>query len=168
MVRPSIRPEMMQIPVIGGHAGATILPLFSQTRVYDQRKKLEDEPLTKEEIEKLTDRVMKGGEEVVNAKGTGSATLSMAQAGAYFTRKVLDGLTGLSSVQCAYVASNVCKDKDVTYFASPVTLGKLGVEEIHEVSALSLTEFEQQKYDAFIPELKDQIKKGTEFGKNFS
>ena len=55
------------MPVVGGHAGVTILPLFSQaTPIKDLGAKLEA----------LTTRTQDGGTEVVQAKaGKGSATL---------------------------------------------------------------------------------------------
>jgi malate dehydrogenase len=61
----------VNVPVVGGHAGITILPLFSQASPKVQ--------LTDDEIEALTKRTQDGGTEVVQAKaGKGSATLSMA------------------------------------------------------------------------------------------
>src|SRR5450432_1852018 len=67
-------PQSITIPVIGGHSGETIVPLFSQAK-----------PAVKIPSEKLADlvkRVQFGGDEVVKAKdGAGSATLSMAYAG---------------------------------------------------------------------------------------
>ncbi|KAI3466063.1 hypothetical protein Pfo_022726 [Paulownia fortunei] len=66
----------VNVPVVGGHAGITILPLFSQAT---PKANLSDE-----EIKALTKRTQDGGTEVVEAKaGKGSATLSMAYAGAY-------------------------------------------------------------------------------------
>lgn len=57
----------VEVPVVGGHAGVTILPLFSQaTPIKDLGSKLEA----------LTTRTQDGGTEVVQAKaGKGSATL---------------------------------------------------------------------------------------------
>lgn len=57
----------VEVPVVGGHAGVTILPLFSQaTPIKDLGAKLEA----------LTTRTQDGGTEVVTAKaGKGSATL---------------------------------------------------------------------------------------------
>ena len=53
--------------MIGGHAGITILPLFSQIPGLN---------LSEKEIEALTVRTQFGGDEVVKAKaGAGSATL---------------------------------------------------------------------------------------------
>lgn len=67
-------PSSLTIPVIGGHSGETIVPLFSQAK-----------PAFKIDADKmaaLVNRVQFGGDEVVKAKdGAGSATLSMAYAG---------------------------------------------------------------------------------------
>ncbi|MCI45180.1 malate dehydrogenase mitochondrial-like, partial [Trifolium medium] len=61
----------VNVPVIGGHAGVTILPLFSQAT---PQANLDDDV-----IKALTTRTQDGGTEVVTAKaGKGSATLSMA------------------------------------------------------------------------------------------
>jgi malate dehydrogenase len=67
-------PSDTTIPVVGGHSGETIVPLFSQAKpsVTIPADKLAD----------LVKRVQFGGDEVVKAKdGAGSATLSMAYAG---------------------------------------------------------------------------------------
>jgi malate dehydrogenase len=62
------------IPVVGGHSGKTIIPLFSQAS-----PKVE---VPEGDLDALTFRVQFGGDEVVKAKdGAGSATLSMAYAG---------------------------------------------------------------------------------------
>jgi malate dehydrogenase len=59
----------VNVPVIGGHAGTTILPLLSQVK----GAKFSDA-----DIAALTHRIQFGGDEVVKAKdGAGSATLSM-------------------------------------------------------------------------------------------
>merc|ERR1712125_259356 len=63
-------PSTIDVPVIGGHAGVTIMPVFSQ----DKTAKTIDA----EKIADLDKRVQDAGTEVVNAKnGKGSATLSM-------------------------------------------------------------------------------------------
>ena len=54
----------VDVPVVGGHAGTTILPLFSQAKHSGQAKK----QLSPEEIEALTKRTQDGGTEVVQAK----------------------------------------------------------------------------------------------------
>merc|ERR1719162_535591 len=63
-------PKDVDVTVIGGHAGITILPLLSQV----PGAKLSDA-----DRDALTHRIQFGGDEVVKAKaGSGSATLSMA------------------------------------------------------------------------------------------
>lgn len=67
-------PQKLTVPVIGGHSGATIVPLFSQA---SPAVKIPDD-----KYDNLVNRVQFGGDEVVKAKdGAGSATLSMAYAG---------------------------------------------------------------------------------------
>jgi malate dehydrogenase len=140
------------VPVIGGHAGITIIPLLSQVT-----------PSTKfseEEIKKLTPRIQDAGTEVVNAKaGAGSATLSMALAGARFANALVRGLKGDKNVQCAYVESDAVKG--VEFFSTPVELGPNGVEKILGVG--KVTSYEQSMIDAAVPELKKNIQKGVQF-----
>jgi malate dehydrogenase len=102
------------VPVIGGHSGNTIIPLLSQVSPSVQ--------FSKEELDALTKRIQNAGTEVVEAKaGAGSATLSMAYAGARFTFSVLQALAGKQGVvECAYVAS---EGLETSYFATPLLLG---------------------------------------------
>merc|ERR1712203_692733 len=77
-------PNFINIPVIGGHAGETILPLFSQDKIGNT--------LEAEKIPDMDKKVQDAGTVVVNAKnGKGSATLSMAYAGARLGKSVLAG-----------------------------------------------------------------------------
>ncbi|KAL9160293.1 hypothetical protein ABFS82_08G189600 [Erythranthe guttata] len=142
----------VNVPVIGGHAGVTILPLFSQAT---PKANLSDEY-----IKALTQRTQDGGTEVVEAKaGKGSATLSMAYAGAIFADACLKGLNGVPDVvECTFVQSTVT---ELPFFASKVRLGKNGVEEVLGLGTLS--DFEQQGLEALKPELKSSIEKGIAF-----
>merc|ERR1712032_1741701 len=89
-----------KIPVIGGHAGKTILPLFSQDPA--------GASIDAGKIPDLDVKVQDAGTEVVKAKnGKGSATLSMAYAGARLGRAVLSGLAGVPATECAHVESSV-------------------------------------------------------------
>merc|ERR1719453_924520 len=89
-----------EVPVIGGHAGKTILALFSQDEAAAT--------IPEAEIPELDARVQDAGTEVVKAKnGKGSATLSMAYAGARLASAVLSGLNGEETSECAYVESSV-------------------------------------------------------------
>merc|ERR1711881_633740 len=112
----------INIPVVCGHAGTTILPLFSQDAA--GRK------IPADKLVALDKRVQDAGTEVVNAKGgKGSATLSMAYAGARFGSAILQGLAGQETVECAYVQSNVVDG--MSYFSSKVTFGTNGVQTVH-------------------------------------
>merc|ERR1711904_131684 len=134
------------VPVVGGHAGTTIVPLLSQA-----------EPsvsFSDAERDALTHRIAFGGDEVVKAKaGAGSATLSMAYTGAQFADRVMAGLAGESGVvECTFVESTVT---EAPFFASKVTLGKEGVETIHGIG--SVTAYEQKLIDDMMPDLVAQI-----------
>ena len=144
-------PSAIDVPVIGGHAGITILPLFSQVPGYTPGA---------EELDAITHRTQFGGDEVVQAKaGAGSATLSMAYAGYLFTDKVLQAMNGADDiVQCAYVASDVT---DASFFSSPCKFGPEGVEEVRGFGAIS--EYEEGWLNKMLPDLKAQIQKGIDF-----
>merc|ERR1712176_633029 len=138
------------VPVIGGHAGTTIVPLLSQA-----------EPkvtFTTEERDALTHRIMFGGDEVVKAKaGAGSATLSMAYTGAMFADRVMAGLQGEKDVvECTFVEQTVVPE--ARFFALPVTLGKEGVETIHSYGTVN--DYEQKLIADMMPDLVAQAEKG--------
>ncbi|KAF8025904.1 hypothetical protein BT93_F2661 [Corymbia citriodora subsp. variegata] len=144
--------EDVIVPVVGGHAGITILPLFSQA--------VPKANLADEDIKALTKRTQDGGTEVVEAKaGKGSATLSMAYAGALFADACLKGLNGVPDVvECSFVQSSIT---ELPFFASKVKLGKNGVEEVFELGPMS--DYEKQGLESLIPELKSSIEKGIKF-----
>lgn len=110
-------PAESPITVIGGHSGVTIVPLLSQSKY--------GKAIAGETYEKLVHRIQFGGDEVVKAKdGAGSATLSMAYAGAKFTNALLRGLNGEKGVVTpTFVKSDLYADKGVDFFASNVELG---------------------------------------------
>lgn len=143
----------VNVPVVGGHAGITILPLFSQATPSTNS-------LSHDDIKALTKRTQDGGTEVVEAKaGKGSATLSMAYAGAVFADACLKGLTGVPDVvECTFVQSAIT---ELPFFASKVKLGKNGVEEVLGLGALS--DFEKEGLESLKPELKASIEKGIKF-----
>ncbi|WFD02660.1 malate dehydrogenase [Malassezia obtusa] len=154
------------VPVVGGHSGVTIVPLLSQTQPNfsaDQKQ-----------IEEITEHIQFGGDEVVKAKNnTGSATLSMAYAGARFAFAVINAINGKSSElpEFSYVDLNADAQgaKAVTdvigsntaFFSVPLTLGKNGVEKIHPLGQLS--EFEGAAIKKAVESLNDNIAKGVSF-----
>ena len=140
----------VEVPVIGGHSGTTILPLLSQ---------VEGVTFTDEEVAALTPRIQNAGTEVVNAKaGGGSATLSMGAAAARFCMSLVKGLQGEDVVDYAYIEG---AGEDAQFFAQPVRLGVNGVKEILSYGALSAFE-EKAKVD-MLDTLKADIKEGIDF-----
>ncbi|XP_009778649.1 malate dehydrogenase, chloroplastic isoform X1 [Nicotiana tabacum] len=152
--KKSLRLIDVDVPVVGGHAGITILPLLSKTKP--------STTFTDEEVQELTVRIQNAGTEVVEAKaGAGSATLSMAYAAARFVESSLRALDGDSDVyECAFVQSDLT---ELPFFASRVKLGKNGVEALIPSDLQGLTEYEQKALDALKPELKSSIEKGIGF-----
>jgi len=150
-------PAHVSCPVIGGHAGITIIPVISQCT---PAVSFEDDVL-----KPLTARIQDAGTEVVKAKaGAGSATLSMAYAGARFAFSMIKALNGeVGIVECAYVRSSVTEAK---YFSTPLLLGKNGLEQ--NLALGTLSDFEAQLLKDAVPELKASIKKGEDFVANMA
>lgn len=119
--------------------------------------------LSQDQIKALTERIQEAGTEVVKAKaGAGSATLSMAYAGARFALALVRALKGDPNVvECSYVRSDITA---ATYFATPLKLGKNGIEK--NLGLPKLNAYEQSLLEAAIPELQKNIKKGEDFVKN--
>merc|ERR1711920_189181 len=144
--------DKVEVPVIGGHAGTTILPLFSQDEAAAR--------IPAGQIPDLDTKVQNAGTEVVKAKGgKGSATLSMAYAGARLGKAVLSGLAGVPVTECAYVESSV--QTGLPYFASKVVFGKSGVEKVLPIGSLS--EHEKKRLEELTPILKGEIDDGLEY-----
>lgn len=149
----------VKVPVIGGHSGTTILPLLSQATV--NGLKLE---FTQEQIEQLTHRIQNAGTEVVEAKaGGGSATLSMAQAGAEFALGLVRALVGEDVIRYAYV-DNSAGELAPDFFAYPIRLNENGVKDILPIGNLSA--FEKEQVEKLIPILNEEIELGQKFNKD--
>ncbi|KAF4815089.1 malate dehydrogenase [Colletotrichum siamense] len=157
-------PRQLKVPVVGGHSGATILPLISQSEPKVQ--------LSQEQIEAITHRVQFGGDEIVKAKaGAGSATTCMAYAGFRFAQAIIkaaQGQTGI--VEPAYVylpgvpgGDAVSKELGVEYFAVPVSFGANGAETAHPIGSLS--DYETKLLKIAVDELKGNVKKGEDFAR---
>ncbi|KAF8966868.1 L-malate dehydrogenase [Flammula alnicola] len=155
------------VPVVGGHSGVTIVPLLSQS------SHPLPSSLSKESYDTLVNRIQFGGDEVVKAKnGAGSATLSMAYAGAEFAAKVLRALKGEEGIVApSYVSveadttgsAALTKElgQELAFFSSNVELGTGGVTKIHPLG--KITETEQTLIKAALPELVKNIQTGVNF-----
>lgn len=154
------------VPVVGGHSGVTIVPLLSQS----------SHPLPKlstTEYEALVKRIQFGGDEVVKAKnGGGSATLSMAYAGAEFAGKVIRAFKGekgivapsFVSLEADPAGGDALKKylgQDLEFFSSNVELGTEGVVKIHPLG--NITNDEKNLVNAAIPELAINIQTGSKY-----
>ncbi|WWC73718.1 malate dehydrogenase, NAD-dependent [Kwoniella pini CBS 10737] len=156
------------IPVVGGHSGATILPLLSQTK-----PAIPDILADKEKRDALVNRIQFGGDEVVKAKdGAGSATLSMAQAGAEFANYVIDAAFGGKKGKIVQAYINLSADAggdaikkeigaDLDYFSVNIELGPSGVEKILPIGELD--DVEKGLLEAAVKELGPSIEKGNTF-----
>merc|ERR1719160_2321148 len=144
--------KFVNVPVVGGHAGVTILPLFSQVAAC--------KGIDADKIPDLDKRVQDAGTEVVNAKGgKGSATLSMAYAGARLGKAVLAGLAGRRRVECAYTASTV--EEGFAFFTSKVVFGDKGVSKVLPVGELN--EYEKTRMEEAKAQLKTEIETGLKY-----
>lgn len=141
----------VEVPVIGGHSGVTILPLLSQ---------IPGVSFSDQEVADLTKRIQNAGTEVVEAKaGGGSATLSMGQAAARFGLSLVRAMQGEKGVvECAYVEGD---GQYARFFSQPLLLGKNGVEERQSIGKLSA--FEQQALEGMLDTLKKDIALGEDF-----
>lgn len=158
-----------RIPVIGGHSGVTIVPLISQSQP----------PISvgQDKIEELTNRIQFGGDEVVKAKdGAGSATLSMAYAGARFAIAVLEAASGksLAHPEMGYVdlTADQAGAKEITsiigndtpFFSVPLQLGPSGVEKILPLGKFN--DYESGLIKKAVADLNGNITKGVQFTAN--
>lgn len=145
------KPQEIEVTVIGGHSGVTILPLLSQIPTVN---------FTEQEAEELTKRIQNAGTEVVEAKaGGGSATLSMGQAAARFGLSLIQALNGKENIiECAYVESD---DEYARFFAQPIRLGKNGIEERLPINIMNT--HEKNKLENMLETLNKDIKLGEDF-----
>ncbi|HDF2343924.1 TPA: malate dehydrogenase [Morganella morganii] len=145
------KPQELEVPVIGGHSGVTILPLLSQ---------IPGVSFSDAEIDSLTKRIQNAGTEVVEAKaGGGSATLSMGQAAARFGLSLVRAMQGESNVvECTYTEGD---GKYARFFAQPVLLGKNGVEKRLDIGSLSA--YEENALNGMLDVLKADIALGEKF-----
>ncbi|KAH7140578.1 lactate/malate dehydrogenase [Dactylonectria macrodidyma] len=160
------KPQNLTIPVIGGHSGETIVPLFSKASPAVS--------IPDDKYEALVNRVQFGGDEVVKAKdGAGSATLSMAYAGFRFAEKVLRAAAGEKGlVEPSYVylpgitgGDAIAKETGTDFFSVPIELGPNGAEKA--INPLEgITEKESALLSKCIEGLKGNISKGVEFVHN--
>lgn len=166
--------KMPYVPVIGGHSGETIIPLFSQNP--------HSKAVPSEKLGPLVHRVQYGGDEVVKAKnGAGSATLSMAHAGFQCVVKFAKlFLGGEKEFKGTYYISlkdfnnqPIAKNADallplvnnVPFFALPMTLTLDGVQSVDSDIIENMNIHERKE---LLPICLDQLEKNIAKGLDFS
>ncbi|KAG8407639.1 hypothetical protein J3458_020383 [Metarhizium acridum] len=159
-------PQKLTIPVVGGHSGETIVPLFSKANPSVN--------IPADKYDALVNRVQFGGDEVVKAKdGAGSATLSMAYAGFRFAEKLLRAVKGEKGlVEPSYVylpgvpgGDAIAKETGCDFFSVPIELGPNGAEKATNPLE-GLTEKEKGLLVKAVEGLKGNINKGIDFAHN--
>ncbi|GAB7335633.1 hypothetical protein MBLNU13_g07956t1 [Cladosporium sp. NU13] len=152
-------PKTYKVPVVGGHSGATILPLFSQSNPEIE--------FSREQLDNVTNRVQFGGDEIVQAKaGAGSATTCMAYAGFRFVEAILKAASGEKGItEAAYVylpgiagGDEVAEELGVRYFATRLDFDENGAAKAHPLGVLS--DYEKKLLDAGLPGLMKNIEDG--------
>ena len=169
------------ITVIGGHSGSTIIPILTNKRLIKDQK----------EYKKIIHKIQFGGDEIVKAKnGKGSATLSMAFAGYFFTNEILskincDSKLGDTNLPCFVYLPDLHNGKqlqtrlkeltgrtdEINYFSIPVRINEksgnikevdLSLFESIDVNS-KLNEFETYLLKESCQTLVADIKKGEDF-----
>ncbi|CAJ0552541.1 Ff.00g006190.m01.CDS01 [Fusarium sp. VM40] len=150
-------PTSIKVPVIGGHSGATILPLYSQAQP----------PIDLgADLPKVINRVQFGGDEIVKSKqGAGSATTCMAYAGFRFVKALLTARAGTTTIEEAYVylpgipgGKEIATQLQVDYFAVKVEFGQQGSQKVLPIGDIS--DDEQALLQKAVSELQVNIQTG--------
>ena len=140
-----------QIPVVGGHSGLTIVPLFShQSGVAPQEA----------DMVALIEQVQQAGTRVVEAKaGAGSATLAMAYAALRFCLSLVRACAGDKNVvEYAFVEGG---NPMARFFSQPVRLGCEGVVEVLDYQPVH--PIEQAAIEQMLPTLNKEIQQGIDY-----
>lgn len=164
---------MPHVPVIGGHSGETIIPLFSQNE--------HSKSVPQDKMAPLVHRVQYGGDEVVKAKnGAGSATLSMAHAGFMCVVRFAKLFLGVDSKfnGTYYISLKDFKNQpiaknaetllplvnNVPYFAVPMDITLDGVQSVDSdiINRMNLTE-RKELLPVCLEQLEKNIAKGLDF-----
>merc|ERR1719276_721665 len=133
------------------------MPVFSQDKTAAT--------IDTDKIPDLDKHVQNAGTEVVEAKGgKGSATLSMAYAGARFGKAVLAGLSGRKRTECAYCKSDIVPD--LPYFTQKVVFGEGGIIKVLPIGELN--EYETKRLEEAKTQLKSEIETGLKYAEENS
>jgi len=148
-----VDPSKVDVHVVGGLSPETMLPLLSA---------VPGVTFTAEETSTLSTKIKEAGTAVVNAKdGNGSATLSMAYAGARFAMSVVRALGGEKGIVEDTYVDTQHTDLGVPFLAVPVELGTEGVAKILPFPTMNDSEKAQLK--ELLPVVQKNIETGVSF-----
>lgn len=164
------------VPVIGGHSGDTIIPVFSTLNSVSGYETV----LSPESRQKMVRRVQYGGDEIVKAKnGNGSATLSMAYAGYKIAAQFIDLLVGKIDVIENIVMYSPLINRDneeiapgakllrqdyidnLTFFSIPMSIDKFGIRSINYDIMRRLDSYE---HDTLLPVCLNTLRSNIDTG----
>lgn len=174
-------PQHYDVPVVGGHSGHSIVPLFSQSKGSVSLTVLNDEKI----LDSLIHRVQYGGDEVVEAKnGLGSSTLSMAYAANKFFNILLNGCLNLKETEISsyiFLDDQIPGVKDLKidlkalldsqnpplplpeYLATPMTYGADGVKTVNSEWVKKMNDKEREMFCIATGFINQNVEKGVSF-----
>jgi len=173
-----LKPSDLEIQVIGGHSGDTIVPIFSQSKNLNALNFYNN--LSKEQRDALIHRIQFGGDEVVQAKkGMGSATLSMAYSGFKLAEKLMKSIKGESNniIESSFIylhddikgsleTKKILKNSfnsTIDYISLPVKLNNQGIESIEFDILNKINQHEKELLEVSLDQLQNNISKGVNF-----
>ncbi len=132
----------IETPVLGGH-GDTMVPLerFSTVKGVSLTEMIKKGDITQERVDEIIDRTRKGGAEIVNLLGNGSAFYAPAFSAIAMAESYLKDQKRI--FPCAAHLDGEYGVDDL-YIGVPIVIGENGVEKIIE---LDLNEEEQKMFD---------------------
>lgn len=139
----NLDPREVEVPVVGGHDGITILPFLSKTNPSCQ--------FSQEEIEELTVCVRAGTQD----------TEILARSAAMFLESCLRARDGENDIfDFALVQNAITR---VNYFATRFKLCQNGVQYVVGKDFIDMSKYEEAAYHALLPVLKANIDRGLAF-----
>ncbi|KAA8563678.1 hypothetical protein EYC84_011699 [Monilinia fructicola] len=152
-------PQELTIPVIGGHSGETIVPLFSQAKP--------DVTIPADKLDALINRVQFGGDEVVKAKDGCWFSYSLYGLCWFPVLKALNGEKGIVEPTFIYLpgvpgGEAIAKETGLDFFSVPVELGTNGADKAQNPLS-NINDAEKKLLAAAVEGLKGNISKGVTF-----
>ncbi|KAB0799802.1 hypothetical protein PPYR_07682 [Photinus pyralis] len=149
-----LTPESISVPVIGGPSGLAVVPILSQVKPHLK--------FTKEQLICVTDKLQSADRNVINLRHAKEcAYLSCGYALAKFVVSVVKGLRGEANIiEQAFVHSKV--HPHTKYFATPVLLGKGGVENNYGIPK-GITQYETCQVEHAVSLIIDDVRRGERY-----